>query len=71
MSVQHALTLIQKLRSNAIVIPATATPFSELVQLGAEHGLNCTQEELRKAFVLDWQMRWAKTQGRMNAIVTQ
>ena len=63
MSVQHALTLIQKIRAKTIVIQVPATRLSELVQAGAENGLDCTEAELQKAFILDWQMRWAKTQS--------
>lgn len=59
MSVQNALTLIQKLRQDKNKLKSISS-LKDMAYLSAQFSLICTEEELRKAFQADWKMRWVK-----------
>lgn len=59
MSVQNALKVIQKHRQNHMDSMPVAD-LKHLVELAAEENLSCSTEDLKKAFKIDWSMRWLK-----------
>ena len=62
MSLQNALRLIQKLRKEP---PGETSMSIDLQGLIEKYGSEfpCSVEELRKAFVIDWEMKWAREQA--------
>ncbi len=60
MSVQNALKLIKKLRSENLV--ENPISLEHLQIISPNHNLTCSVEELEKAFNVDWKMRWIKSQ---------
>jgi len=59
-SVQHALQFIRQYRDSdktKTIIPKT---FEDLVELAKENNLSFNEEDLKKAFKIDWSMRWLK-----------
>lgn len=68
MSVQAALKFINVLRSNPDVhyvkeLTDELTGFSELLRLAEQHGENFSEAEFRRAFAIDWSMRFRARSG--------
>jgi len=63
MSVQTALQFINELRSNpafqcAQELSPMVENFPELLRLAEQHGFEFSEAEFRRAFALDWSMRF-------------
>lgn len=64
MSVQNALKIIQTYREDQNTKSATFSTLNDLVDLAIQENLPCSKEELKKAFQIDWDMRWASSSDR-------
>jgi hypothetical protein len=59
-SVQNALRIIKKYREKDSQKLTTSATLKDLVDLSLQEDLSCSIEELKKAFQIDWDMRWLK-----------
>jgi hypothetical protein len=59
-SVQNALRIIKKYREKDNQKLAISSTLKNLADLSLQEGLPCSIEELKKAFQIDWDMRWLK-----------
>ena len=60
MSVQNALKIIQQIREGRNGNATVAPTLEELVDLSTQENLPFSLEELKKAFQIDWDIRWLK-----------
>ena len=64
MSIQNALAFLHQARRDEAIQRALDVPndldWPDLVQIGAQAGLDFSVEELQRAHALDWRMRWAR-----------
>jgi len=64
MTVQHALAFLRAARDDEALRRelqrlAPDAPLDDLVAIGRSAGFAVTGEELQRAYVHDWRMRWA------------
>ena len=60
MSVQNALRIIKKYREKDNQKLAISSTLKDLADLSLQEDLSCSIEDLKKAFQIDWDMRWLK-----------
>lgn len=60
MSVQNALKLIRQYSAEKNERLTVFATLQDLVDISAQENLPCSTEELKKAFQIDWDMRWLK-----------
>lgn len=60
MSLQNALKLIQRYREDRDRNLPTIKTLNELVEDSVKEELPCSLDELKKAFQIEWDMRWLK-----------
>lgn len=63
MSVQNALKLIRKYRERKDEDLIASVTLRNLVDLSGQEDLPCSLEDLKKAFQIDWDIRWLKHTG--------
>jgi len=59
-SVQNALRIIKKYREKENQKLTVSPTLKDLVDFSLQEDLSCSIEELKKAFQIDWDMRWLK-----------
>jgi len=59
-SVQNALRIIKKYREKDGQKSTVSPTLKDLVNFSQQEDLSCSIEELKKAFQIDWNMRWLK-----------
>ncbi len=64
MSVQNALTLIKNLREEKPDSLNAMLLLTDLSETALKKQLPCSEDELIKAFEIDWKMRWLKLQTK-------
>lgn len=67
MSDENAIAFLREARRREDVTEALAElegreSWDELVRLASDAGFHCTADELNRAFVLDWRLRWVRYQ---------
>lgn len=71
MSIQGALDFLRAARRDEGLIRALDVDadldWSDLADIGARAGFRFTIDELQRAHVLDWQMRWARYSPSLDA----
>ncbi|WP_143310052.1 hypothetical protein [Chitinophaga vietnamensis] len=60
MSVQNALKIIQQYREQEREDCQVPLTLEDIVDMSVEENLPFSLEELKKAFQIDWDMRWLK-----------
>lgn len=60
MSVQNALKIIKKYREKENQKLTVSPTLEDLVDFSLQEDLSCSVAELKKAFQIDWDMRWLK-----------
>lgn len=60
MSVQNALKIIRKYREEKKENLTILSTLKDLVDISEQENLPCSKEEFKKAFQIDWDMRWLK-----------
>lgn len=60
MSIQNALKVIHQIRGKENENLKTIRTIRELADMSVQENLPCSVEELKKAFQIDWDMRWLK-----------
>ncbi|WP_126245619.1 hypothetical protein [Chitinophaga rhizosphaerae] len=68
MSVQNALQLIQDLRNRPAGRPANITTLEDLVQHSNQQNLPATTADFKKAFQVDWDIRWLQFSRNLSQI---